>query len=96
MSRYASGCFISQLYTQRSQELIAGAWIEPRDRSSMETPLQAAGAAKDDLGNGTGWADMPYFNDMVMLDDAFTSPSGVFDASGGFKVPAVSGFPRIY
>jgi hypothetical protein len=93
-------------------KLIAGSWIVPEDRSSMQTPLQASG-----MGNG-GFANAPYVNDIAfdykeipitfipITFDGFgelSSPENqpFKSASGvfdvtGFKVPNEDQFPRVY
>jgi hypothetical protein len=43
-------------------KLIAGAWIIPGDRSSMETPLQASG-----MGGDGGLANEPHVNDVACV-----------------------------
>ncbi|MCX6680325.1 MAG: hypothetical protein NTX42_08175 [Methanothrix sp.] len=88
-------------------KLIAGSWIVPEDRSSMQTPLQASG-----MGRG-GFANAPYVNNIafdymnipITFDGfgelstrdnkQFMSASGVFDSTG-FRPPKESQFPRIY
>jgi hypothetical protein len=74
-------------------KLIAGSWIVPEDRSSMQTPLQASG-----MGQG-GSANTPYVNDIAFdhkeIPITFKTPSGVFDVTG-FKVPNQDQFPRVY
>ncbi len=75
-------------------KLIAGAWINPGDRSSMETPLQASV-----MGEG-GFANASYVNDIAFdytdpYDKSFKTTRGVFDITG-FKGPNENRFPRVY
>jgi hypothetical protein len=61
-------------------KLIAGSWIVPEDRSSMQTPLQASG-----MGQG-GFANAPYVNNIAFelstLDNKpYKSAEGVFDST---------------
>ena len=75
-------------------KLIAGSWIVPEDRSSMQTPLQASGMGQ------VSSANKPYVNDIAFefstLDNnPYKSAEGVFDSTA-FKPPNQSQFPRIY
>jgi len=88
-------------------KLIAGAWINPEDRSFMETPLQASG-----MGDKGDFTNAPYVNDIAFDDTyisttfgGFTMPTthdnpskgdrGVFDLTC-FKRPNENEFPRTY
>jgi len=75
-------------------KLIAGSWIVPEDRSSMQTPLQASGMGQE------GSANAPYVNNIAFEfstwdNKPFKSAEGVFDSTG-YKPPNESQFPRIY
>ena len=85
-------------------QLIAGAWVLPIDRSSMETPsgigLQE-GLATGSYGQAmraTPWIAQ-YFSGFDYMDyidkKPFKSATGVFDITN-FKAPTQGQFPRIY
>lgn len=72
-------------------QLIAGAWILPIDRSSMETPSGAV------LQGGQPTGEAPFIPKVIELYDMNNpnTASGVFDFTS-FKAPSQSQFPRIY
>jgi hypothetical protein len=78
-------------------QLIAGAWIMPIDRSSMETPSGAV--SQEGLVTGsTPWVAQYFigFDFMNYIDKKpFKSTTGVFDFTN-FKTPTHGQLPRIY
>lgn len=73
-------------------ELISGVRKDPRDISSMETPLQAQGVDKSGLIAPLLFSG---FDDMSPLDQKSYKPSpGVFDSV--FKAPSEAEFPKVY
>ena len=85
-------------------QLIAGAWVLPIDRSSMETPSRAVLEGARATGvKGQTTEDAPWFTEywsgfdgMNYMDKkSFKSGSGIFDSTR-FNPPTQSLFPRIY
>ena len=72
-------------------QLIAGAWVLPIDRSSMETPSKAV------LQGGQATGAAPFIPNVIELYD-MKNPniaSGVSDFTS-FEAPSQSQFPRVY
>jgi len=59
-------------------KLIAGAWINPEDRSFMETPLQASG-----MGDKGDFTNAPYVND-IAFDDTYIPTTFIPTTFGGY------------
>ncbi len=93
----------------KDNELIAGAWIIPDDRSSMQTPLQAIGMGKGGLANDPHVNEIAFDYQFVPVtfggylelpisyrgDLGLKGAKGIFDLTG-FKGPNEYEFPRVY
>ncbi|MDD4653527.1 MAG: hypothetical protein PHQ34_14995 [Methanothrix sp.] len=93
----------------KDSKLIAGAWIMPDDRSSMQTPLQANGIGEGGLANDPDVNEISFddtyipiiFGGYLTLPISYRGDLGQKGAKGifdirCFKAPNENEFPRVY